>query len=211
MPKLKDLAGQRFGKLTAIKRYGTDRNGSATWLCKCDCGVEKVVSGHDLVWGKTKSCGCLKRKPRTHGMTKTRLYRIWSGMKDRCKNPNSPAYGNYGGRGIGVCEEWSDSFACFKEWADGHGYSDDLTIERLDNNKGYCPSNCTWITKPEQSQNRRTCILVTIGNKTMNLQQWCNELGISYKLAHNRIRKLGWEPIKALTTPVDESKRNKGR
>lgn len=209
MPRLRDLTGQRFGRLTVIKRYGKNGNGSATWTCLCDCGNTKVVSGHDLVEGHTISCGCSRRDPRKHGMAKTRLYRIWSHMKNRCQNPNNHAYSNYGGRGIEVCKEWSDSFVCFKEWADSHGYEEELTIERVDIDKGYCPDNCTWITKSKQAQNRRRCIFVTIDGKTLNLQQWCNELGIDYKLVHNRIHKLGWEPVKALTTPVDKSKRNK--
>lgn len=209
MPRLIDLIGQRFGRLTVIRRDGANKNGSATWLCKCDCGNVKVVSGRDLINGDTKSCGCSRRTPRKHGMTKTRLYRIWSDMKNRCQNPNNHAYKDYGGRGIVVCGEWSDDFNCFKEWAINNGYSKELTIERLDFNKGYCPDNCTWITLSEQAQNRRRCIFVTIGEKTLNLQQWCNELGIDYKLVHNRIYKLGWEPEKALTTPVDKSKRNK--
>lgn len=209
MPRLIDLTGQRFGRLTVIRRDGTNKNGSATWLCKCDCGNVKVASGRDLTNGDTKSCGCSRRAPRKHGMTKTRLYRIWSDMKNRCQNPNNHAYKDYGGRGITVCKEWSDDFNRFKEWAADSGYREGLTIERIDFDKGYCPDNCTWITLSEQAQNRRMCIFVTINGKTMNLQQWCDELGIDYKLAHNRIHKLGWEPEKALTTPVDKSKRNK--
>lgn len=209
MPRLKDLTGQRFGRLTVIKRDGTNKNGSATWLCKCDCGTEKVVCGRELVKGDTKSCGCSRHDPRKHGMSGTRLHRIWSGMKNRCQNPNNHAYKDYGGRGIVVCKEWSDDFNRFKEWATDSGYREGLTIERIDFDKGYCPDNCTWITKSEQAQNRRRCIFVTIDGKTMNLQQWCDELGIDYKLVHNRIHKLGWEPVKALTTPVDKSKRNK--
>lgn len=209
MPRLINLAGQRFGKLTVIERNGTNNNGSATWLCHCDCGNTKTVSGRELVKGDTKSCGCARHNPRKHGMSNTRLYKIWIGIKGRCCNQSDRAYKNYGGRGIHLCKEWADSFDCFKEWALDNGYNDTLTIERVDNDKGYFPGNCTWKTQYEQTQNRRSCILVTIGDKTMNLQQWCDEFGTNYKLAHNRIRKLGWEPVKALTTPVDESKRSK--
>lgn len=211
MPRFNDLTGRRFGKLTVIKREGANRNGSATWLCNCDCGNKKVACGRELVNGDTSSCGCARHNPRKHGMAGTRLYRIWTGMKSRCFNPNSPAYDRYGGRGITVCREWADNFETFMEWALESGYNEGLTIERIDNGKGYFPGNCTWISQSEQTQNRRSCIFVTMDGKTMNLQQWCDELGISYKLVHNRIRKLGWEPKKALTTPVDESKRNKKR
>ena len=209
MPMLNDLTGKRFGKLTVIRREGTNKRGLATWLCQCDCGNTKTVCGRELVVGDTKSCGCSRRTTRTHGMSKTRLYRIWSGMKVRCLNQNSHAYEYYGGKGITVCEEWVNDFERFRKWAVGHGYSDELTIERIDLGKGYSPDNCKWITQAEQTQNRRRCIFVTIDGRTMNLQQWCNELGVNYKLVHNRIHKLGWEPVKALTTPVDKSKRNK--
>lgn len=211
MPRLNDLTGRRFGKLTAIERFGTDSNGSAVWKCLCDCGNSKSVSSRELTRGDTKSCGCARHNPRKHGMSNSRLYRIWSGMKNRCLNQSANAYERYGGRGVTICEEWASDFETFRDWALSNGYEDGLTIERKSNEKGYFPSNCIWITKSEQAQNRESCIYVTIGEETRNLQQWCTNLGMNYKLVHNRIRKLGWEPVRALTTPVDETKRNKKR
>lgn len=130
-------------------------------------------------------------RKRTHGKQGTRLYRIWQGMKNRCYNKNDKRYQDWGGRGIAVCSEWKDKFMVFYNWAVSNGYDDNLTIDRIDNNKGYEPSNCRWITNKENSNNTRRNIYLTY-NKTQTLAQWADELHIPYQTLHYRYKK-GWD------------------
>ena len=162
-----DIAGQRFGTLTAVKPCGINKNRKVLWECICDCGKQSIVVGQDLRRGKTKSCGC--HGCSNHGVTKhnlsnTRIYRIWNGMKNRCMNPTQSSYRYYGGRGISVCDEWINSFDKFKNWAYANGYSDELTIDRIDVNGNYEPSNCRWVTMKEQATNKRKSL-----NKNMEV------------------------------------------
>jgi len=154
----KDITGQKFGKLTAIEPVGINpKDGSVRWRCVCECGNENVVSAAFLRNGNTKTCGCGRKGKTvhlTHGYTNTPLYRCWSNMKTRCENPNSKAFKWYGARGITVCAAW-ESFAPFMEWALRSGYSPELEIDRIDNNKGYGPDNCRFVTHKENCNNRR--------------------------------------------------------
>jgi hypothetical protein len=147
-----DITGQRFGKLVAVCRAGNTKSGAALWRLRCDCGGETFAHTGELRAGKRKACRCGLSQP-THGLHKTRLYRVWDGMKARCDRPSHPRYERYGGRGIGICEEWR-KFETFAAWALSNGYRDDLQIDRTDNEQGYSPANCRFVTAKENMANR---------------------------------------------------------
>ena len=208
MPKVYDLTDKRFGALTVIERSPRRSSGCIMWVCRCDCGNVVTVNGRDLRVGHTKSCGCLYRgrKP-THGMTKTRIYNIWQHMISRCNRTSDKSYDRYGGRGITVCDEWLD-FKTFAEWSFSNGYEDNLTIDRIDNNKGYSPNNCRWATYKQQSNNRRCCKQYEMDGRKQNLKQWCEEFGVRYGTVVNRMRK-GWSFERAISEPIHIEKRNR--
>lgn len=147
MPNLIEISGMRFGRLVVVSRNG-HKGKKTAWLCRCDCGNDTVVVGGDLRAGNTKSCGC-GQAPVVHGMSESRLYGIWRGMKGRCANKQNP---NYGGKGIKVCVEWQ-SFGAFQQWATEAGYRDDLEIDRVSSSGDYCPENCRWATGQQQCAN----------------------------------------------------------
>lgn len=190
-PKAEDLTGKRFGKLVVIKKVEPtyDKSGRkyTVWECLCDCGNKTKVRTNNLK-GSTTSCGCYLKSVQgqqtlKHGYRKTRLYTCYNGMKQRCYNPNSIGYKNYGGRGIKVCDEWNkpDGLKEFAEWALKNGYQDNLTLERIDVNGNYEPDNCCWITKAMQAKNTRRNVFVEYEGKKMILSDFSREVGINHR------------------------------
>lgn len=197
---------KKYGRLTIVRQLDISEDGKKRYLCKCECGKETIVFAENLLSGHTKSCGCLKKEiieagaHTTHGLSKTRIYRIWKGMRKRCKNPNDSNYHKYGGRGIKVCSEWDSDFLSFYYWAMENGYDDSLSIDRIDNNKGYSPDNCQWSSEARQANNRRSNHLVTIDNKTHSINEWSKIVGISTVVIYKRIKQ-GMTEVEAITKP----------
>lgn len=199
---IKDLTNQRFERLTVIELSGQDKHGHALWLCKCDCGNEKIIMSSNLIRGLTKSCGCLQDESRTkHNMLNTRIYKIWEEMKCRCFNKNYKRYHDWGGRGIKVCDEWKNSFQAFYDWSMKHGYKDNLSIDRIDNDGNYEPSNCRWATCKEQNRNKRNNRLITYKGETHCLSEWVEILNLSKSAIEGRLKR-GWSVEKTFTTEV---------
>lgn len=209
MSKFQDLTGQRFGRLTVIERVKNNKFGTAQWYCKCDCGKYDIVSTGNLK-KNTASCGCYRKERMTkHGKSNERIYKIWKDVIKRCNNSNHRFYNNYGGRGITVCDEWLHDFQAFYDWAMNNGYENSLTIDRIDNNKGYFPDNCRWVDYKIQANNRRSNHLITYNGKTQTMAQWADELGIKYKTLSDRINISKWSIEKAFNTPIKGGGQNK--
>lgn len=194
MSAFKDLTGQKIGRLVVIKRIESiiQKNGKPVtrWLCQCECGNKKIVRADSLGRG-TKSCGCLKhelsKEQHTNDPVKPkRLYRIWCCMKGRCHNKNLKAYKDYGERGIYVCQNWINNYREFEKWALNNGYNDNLTIDRINNNGIYEPSNCRWVTKKEQNRNKRNNIYITYNGKKILLKDYAKEKNLNYKSLHSK-------------------------
>lgn len=190
MTKLDNLIGKKFGKLTVYARAPNNKGNKAMWYCVCDCGNKKTkpVDGYGLKSGNVRSCGCeyfISNKGRkiTHNQSKTRLYNIWASMKRRCKVDK-----NY--KNISVCDEWQ-KYENFMEWAINNGYNEKLTIDRIDNTKGYCPENCRWATYKQQENNRTNNTRITYNNETHTISEWSGITGISAELISYRLHH-GW-------------------
>lgn len=205
---IKDLTGRRFGRLTV---EGFAYMGKYPyWHCRCDCGNEKDILGQSLTSGDTQSCGCLgleRRIEGRHAVRKyqgeydstghSRIYRIWRAMIMRCTNPKWDSYMRYGGRGIKVCDEWMD-FQTFHDWAVSNGYSDDLTIDRMDPNGDYCPENCRWADSETQNNNRRNSVFLEYKGERMTIMQWSRKPGIpAMPLCKRHLR--GWSDEETIT------------
>lgn len=196
------LAGTRFGRLVVVRPAGrsTTRN-AALFECRCDCGSVTIVLKTELTRGHTHSCGCLRlTEITTHGMTKTPEYAIWRAMRARTTNPERKGFKHYGGRGITVCERWQ-TFENF--YADmGMRPSSKHSLDRVDNEKGYEPSNVRWATHKEQHRNTRANVWITYDGRTMLIADWAEEKGMKRNSLDSRINRLKWPIEKALNTPV---------
>lgn len=201
--RLEDLTGNKYGRLTVIGLAPKETR-KTYWMCQCDCGNFKKVRADSLKNGAIRSCGCLKKEMDEVNLTKgyarqtrnargyvsghTRLYGIWQKMRKRCQDPSDLRFERYGGRGIKVCDEWND-FGTFHDWAVNNGYADDLTIDRIDNDGDYEPSNCRWATSKEQSNNRSTNVNITIGNTTKTLTEWCEIFNLNSGMVFARYNR----------------------
>jgi len=201
IPRAERLSGRKFGLLTVETLDHIGSSGHAYWLCKCECGGTKVVRASHLKLGNVSSWGCIPPR-RTHGGSGSRLYVIWNAMKQRCFNANSPEYHLYGGRGITVCDEWRNSFEVFRDWALANGYRENLTIDRKDNDKGYCPDNCRWATAMQQANNTRKTRLLTYKGETRSVSEWARILGIRQSTLNMRLNKYRWSVEDALSKGV---------
>lgn len=194
MTRKKDYVGQTSGRLTVIGE--TVENGKRKLVCRCECGNTKNILPSNFSRGHTLSCGCLKNDiissgaHTTHGLRSKniRLYNIWKGMRKRCRNPKSNRWERYGGRGITVCDEWDD-YSVFYQWAMKSGYSDELSIDRIDNDKGYYPGNCRWSSPKEQANNRKTNHLIEMNGEIHTIAEWSNITGIDQATILQRIKR----------------------
>jgi len=190
MAKFIDLTGRKFGRLTVIERVVNDKWGNARWLCLCECGREVIIYSGALNNGATQSCGCLhleriKKSNSTHKKSNTLLYGVWSRMRNRCNNNNNQRYEYYGSRGITICSEW-DNFQNFYDWAIKNGYSKNLTIDRIDNDGNYEPSNCRWATWGQQQNNRSDNIYLEYNGNKLSMKEIADIEGVTYKAIASR-------------------------
>lgn len=201
-----NLIGQKFNRLTVIEKANSINN-KPYWICKCDCGNKTIVSENNLKKKNTKSCGCLKHErivesATTHGMSNTRIYHIWDNMKQRCYNNKNNIYKYYGKIGIKICDEWKNDFMSFYKWSKLNGYSDCLTLDRIDVNGDYEPNNCRWTNMKVQANNKHSTLYITYRNETKPLKYWSAQLGINYHTLFDRIFTLGMTVDEAFNKSV---------
>lgn len=187
MPGVRDLTGQRFGKLRVIERAGSNKFGKVTWRCICDCNKETIAIGNSLVNGHTKSCGCIKEP--LHGLCAKYLaeYNVWHAMLNRCYREGNDSYAYYGGRGIGVCESWRESFENFIN--DMGPRPEGMSIDRKDSNKDYGPDNCRWADWDTQCNNRRSNHFIEYNGVSLTNAQWSKVLNINYDCINTRLNR----------------------
>lgn len=204
MPKFIDLTGKRFGRYTV-----TDRHIAHLWNCVCDCGIKRIVNGSSLRSVASRSCGCLRRElfnktlagsRTTHGLSGQPEYQVWASMKERCNNPNTANFSDYGGRGIEVCARWND-YAMFI--ADMGRRPVGCSIDRINNAGNYEPGNCRWATRKEQNRNTRKNKMLTHAGAVRCIAEWADETGINETIIRQRL-SLGWDVARTLTEPVKQ-------
>jgi hypothetical protein len=196
---MKDLSGNKFCKLTVISFSHLGKHKEAWFNCLCECGSIKKIPANSFTRGKVKSCGCMPTGAKEkHGLAKKSIYQIWKNMISRCYNSKDPAYKNYGARGIKVCMRWHNLLNFYEDMGD---MPRKMSLERINNNEDYSKKNCKWDSRSAQARNRRNTKFVKINNETKSLAEWCDIFNIKYKTVYTRINS-GWEPIRAIKTPV---------
>lgn len=200
--KFNDLTGKKFGHWTVISR-AENVNHHTVWNCVCDCGTLKPVYASHLVKWTSPSCGCITRSNVwkinfSHGMSKERIYSIWAGIKGRCYNKNTSNYYLYGARGIKMCDLWKEDFMSFYNWSMDNGYNESLTIDRIDGDGDYCPENCRWATKKQQSNNTKRTIKVDYYGDKMSIKELSEKENVSYNVLWNLIRNKNISAIDAI-------------
>lgn len=205
---MNDLTGKRFCKLVVLKQCGT-KSGKRMWECICDCGNKSVVSTNQLTSGHTKSCGCLVGRPggKSPGWKGTAVYSRWQAMKKRCYQVGTAGYENYGGRGIKVCDEWKDNPSAFCEWALANGFSEELTLDRIDVNGDYSPENCRWATKTEQARNKRNNRIVEYNGKKMTEAEYSEITGVKHGSIDWRLNRSKMSESDAVNRPIRTQKK----
>ena len=202
---IRDLTGQRFGKITALKPLDKRKNKKVVWLCRCDCGKECEIVGSSLTSKNAKSCGCLTEK---HGMFGTRIYNVWRAMKERCYVPTSTSYSNYGAKGIKVCDEWQE-FIPFMEWAYANGYDGNAprgqcTIDRIDVNGNYEPSNCRWVSMSVQANNKTDNVYLEYNGIFDTLSNHARRVGLDPRTVESR--KVHGDNVDMMFRKIKETK-----
>jgi hypothetical protein len=202
-----DITGNKYGKLLVINREGRNKSNKITWKCRCDCGKEVIVTGNNLKNGHTQSCGCLHkeadlRKAKRNNMSETKLGKAWYNMIYRATSPKNREAHRYLNRGITVCDEWRDSFESFVKWSMDNGYADNLSLDRINNNKGYSPDNCRWVNQLTQVRNRENTIYLEYKGEKKTLKEWADILGIKYQTLFNRLRDSKWDVESIIEKPL---------
>lgn len=219
MCKKKDLTGMRFGRLVVLGECETrSPSGRLRWDTVCDCGCVGTHCGNNLKTGDTQSCGCLqleriRASEISHGLSHTQEYRIWSLILHRCRNPNSPSFRDYGGRGIGVCERWVEPLVGFTNFMTDMGPrpSAGHSVDRIDNNQGYSPENCRWATRLQQNNNGRRNRRITWMGETKTVAEWSKIVGIHDATIRYRLDHGGMTVEEALTSPVKKHATRRSR
>ena len=189
-----NLLGRKFNRLQVKERIGLDKYGKQLWKCVCDCGKEVIVNTSSLTTGNTQSCGCYKNelignRNKIHGMSHTHIYYVWQAMRKRCNKEKDKSFKNYGARGIKVCTEWSEDFTNFYNWAKNNGYKQGLTLDRVNNNKGYSPENCRWVTMKQQANNTRRNKYVLYNNKSITIDEACKLADLNISTVYSRAKR----------------------
>lgn len=195
MSKKHNLAGEIFGRLTVVESDHVDERGRTYWLCECNCSqhTQLVVREDSLLRGNTTSCGCKHResarnRSTKHGLCGTPLHNAWKNMMQRCENPHDKQYRLYGGRGVRICENWHN-FEYFKNWALDNGYEVGLTIDRRNNNEGYDPDNCRWVSQVTQQNNRRNNHRIEYCGENRTIAEWARLFNVNYKTLWNHVKQ----------------------
>lgn len=205
MSAFKDISNQRFGRLVALRAIRDEQRARFLWECQCDCGGTKLVLSNRLKSGEVRSCGCLRTEAAkragaanvTHGMTNTKVFRIWVGMHSRCTNPKETGYENYGGRGIRVCDRWQSFEAFLSDMGEPPSSRHQIDRERV--NENYEPGNCRWATPKENCRNRRNNRIIEFDGKSLCITEWASRIGVTHQALRRRIDILNWPVERALT------------